>query len=62
MYRRVMRSATKGWKIDRVWKHAHDRDPPCRYMICVSKDGDVRVHSVWAIDELDAVKQFLKDK
>ena len=75
-----MKPSDDGWKIDRVWRHAHDnrpnvdidfhgkvmrvvdKDPPYRYMICVSKGDDVRVHSLWAVDELDAVKQFLKEK
>jgi hypothetical protein len=38
------------------------KDPPFRYMVSYEDDGGFFVAEVLAIDELDAVKQFLKDK
>jgi hypothetical protein len=55
-----MRSVT----IRRVWKHVHDKNanPPCRYMVSYEDSSGLWIAEVLAIDELDAVKQFLKDK
>lgn len=53
------------WKVDRIWRHAHDAwtqqtDPRglCRYMVAVSNGDDVRVHTVYATDELEAFKKY----
>ena len=76
MYRRVMRSATikKVWKhvhetlpnieVDQYGQMIHSRpkDPPFRYVVSYEYGGDLYTQVVLAIDELDAVKQFLKDK
>jgi hypothetical protein len=38
------------------------KDPPFRYVVSYEYEGDLYTQEVLAVDELDAVKQFLKDK
>jgi hypothetical protein len=38
------------------------KDPPFRYMVSYEDKNGFWVAEVLAVDELDAVKQFLKDK
>ena len=42
-----------------VTKH---KEPPFRYMVAYEQEGDIFVAEVLAIDELDAVKQFLQEE
>jgi hypothetical protein len=51
-------------EIKAVWKHSHDNigKPPFRYMVAYEQEGDIFVAEVLAIDELDAVKQFLQEE
>jgi hypothetical protein len=38
------------------------KEPPFRYMVAYEQEGDIFVAEVLAIDELDAVKQFLQEE
>jgi hypothetical protein len=51
-------------EIRRVWKHSHEnsQEPPFRYMVSFDDGHSLCVTEVLAIDELDAVKQFLQEK
>jgi hypothetical protein len=62
----------KTWKVDSIWVHTHDvrlqiaggigKRGVVRYMVAVSKGSDVRVHTIYATDELDAFKKYKETK
>ena len=43
-------------------KTIRPKEPPFRYMVAYEQEGDIFVAEVLAIDELDAVKQFLQEE